>query len=740
LPFDAPIAPPAVAARLDAQAIIKGLKRHWVVAMTLGAICSAAVFLLVLQYLPVPSYTARALLQVYSAEQTLIEKDIRLSLNDYRNFQKTQETLLKSNTVLESALSDANIKKLKTVKEHVPDQVAWLNESLKIDSEGEIMLVSLSGDRPEELAKIVNEVVDTYISKMVADAKMERGKEHEQLKNRLEERRARLKTLRGLRDNQQNTAGANAALVQRKHEQIIDELGQLRKESYFANNELKKAEIEFAMAQRQQGPTVDQGRLEQMIAEWVANDPQVAALESELAQLEEGKRVAAKNLNPRYVNRDPSIQITNDKIRRVRQDLAAAQEEARRSAEAQAQARAGGAAGGADLSEIEQRRAFYQTYAKHLEGEIKELEAKSQKVNQQGNELAASEDEIASLEDWIKRIDARVYTLDAELKAPDRIKLVEHAPVPKQKETKRKLMVAGGAAAGTLLLVLLGISFLEYRVRRIDSADVVAHGLGMRLIGALPATPSRPRFALPGRQGAALQEAYWRSRLNESVNAIRTLMLRQSQTDRMQVVMVTSASVGEGKTSLSCHLATSLARAGRKTLLLDCDLRNPTAHRVFDLPLEPGMCEVLRGQVPLEEISHPIALGDLRMITAGRCDLQALQALGTNEIGDVIARLRSQYDFIIVDTPPVLPVADPLLIGQHVDAALFSILRDVSRANKVHTACERLSSLGIRVLGAVVAGTPLETSGSEYYYTAAYVGAGAAPASVDDGSDGRETA
>jgi uncharacterized protein involved in exopolysaccharide biosynthesis len=112
----------------------------------------------------VPSYTARALLQVYSAEQTLIEKDIRLSLNDYRNFQKTQETLLKSNTVLESALSDANIKKLKTVKEHVPDQVAWLNESLKIDSEGEIMLVSLSGDRPEELAKIVNEVVDTYTS------------------------------------------------------------------------------------------------------------------------------------------------------------------------------------------------------------------------------------------------------------------------------------------------------------------------------------------------------------------------------------------------------------------------------------------------------------------------------------------------------------------------------------------------------------------------------------------------
>jgi Mrp family chromosome partitioning ATPase len=89
-------------------------------------------------------------------------------------------------------------------------------------------------------------------------------------------------------------------------------------------------------------------------------------------------------------------------------------------------------------------------------------------------------------------------------------------------------------------------------------------------------------------------------------------------------------------------------------------------------------------------------------------------------MGDVLAQLREQYDFIVVDTPPVLPVADTLLLGQHADAALFSILRDVSRVPKVHAACERLHGLGIRILGAVVAGARVDAHGAEYYYTAAY--------------------
>jgi hypothetical protein len=366
---------------------------------------------------------------VYPAEQTLIEKDVRLSLEDYRNFQKTQVSLLKSNTVLETALSDPNIAKLKIVKEHVPDQVAWLERSLKIDCEGEIMTVSLSGERPEELARIVNEVVDTYIDLMVKGAQADLAKETEQLKTLLEQRRARLKTLRGLRASQQITAGANTLLMQRRHEQVIEGLGRLRKDLYSANDQWVKAEIEFAMVYRQPAPGARREQVEPIISGMVDADPRVTKLDAELKTLKEKREALDKVRDGDTLEHDQNIRETDDKIQMLYEQLAAVREAAR----GDAVALIAPTVDGVDLMEIEHRRAFYHTYAKHLEGEIKNLEAKWQDVDREGNELAAVDDEIASLEDWINRIDQRVYTLDAELKAPARIRLVEHAPVPKTK-------------------------------------------------------------------------------------------------------------------------------------------------------------------------------------------------------------------------------------------------------------------------------------------------------------------
>src|SRR5207237_10799694 len=115
--------------------------------------------------------------------------------------------------------------------------------------------------------------------------------------------------------------------------------------------------------------------------------------------------------------------------------------------------------------------------------------------------------------------------------------------------------------------------------------------------------------------------------MTESVDAVRSMILHAARVDGIRTVMVTSAVAGEGKTSLSCHLACSLARAGRKTLLLDCDLRNPAAHRLFELPGEPGLCEVLRGAVPLADVIHVTPAATLCMIPAGTVDALALLAL-----------------------------------------------------------------------------------------------------------------
>ena len=149
--------------------------------------------------------------------------------------------------------------------------------------------------------------------------------------------------------------------------------------------------------------------------------------------------------------------------------------------------------------------------------------------------------------------------------------------------------------------------------------------------------------------------------------------------------------------------------------------------KIFDVPLEPGFSELLRGEANLAEVTCPTQAGELHIIPAGRGDAEAVQALARGVPQQLFEEMKRQYDFIVVDSPPVLPVVDTLVLSQHVDVVLFSILCDVSRMPAVEQACERLTSLGVRILGAVVAGTPGEPYRAGYDYFQS--DAGAEPAS-----------
>jgi capsular exopolysaccharide synthesis family protein len=168
--------------------------------------------------------------------------------------------------------------------------------------------------------------------------------------------------------------------------------------------------------------------------------------------------------------------------------------------------------------------------------------------------------------------------------------------------------------------------------------------------------------------------------------------------------MVTSALKGEGKTLVSSHLAISMVNAGLKTLLIDADLRRPSIHRLFNLPAHAGLSELLRGQVELESALSPGPVPGLTVMTAGAWDPSLVHLLAQSRLKEILDRLREQYDFIIIDSAPILPSTDSLLVGQNADGVLFSVLCDVSQLPSVHAAYERIAMLGVRVLGAVVGG------------------------------------
>src|SRR5262249_47327868 len=131
----------------------------------------------------------------------------------------------------------------------------------------------------------------------------------------------------------------------------------------------------------------------------------------------------------------------------------------------------------------------------------------------------------------------------------------------------------------------------------------------------------------------------------------------------------------------------------------------------------PGLSEVLRGEVVLTDAVRPGPVENLAVLPAGQRDERTLQALARGRAGAVWDELKETYEFIVIDSPPVLPVADALLIGQQADGVVFSVLQEVSRLPSIYAAYERLTMLNIRILGAVVNGSEAPLYGSAYVYT-----------------------
>lgn len=277
-------------------------------------------------------------------------------------------------------------------------------------------------------------------------------------------------------------------------------------------------------------------------------------------------------------------------------------------------------------------------------------------------------------------------------------------------------MIIGGSFFGGLF----GIAFLELQTRKVDSADEVPTELGLQVVGTLPIMLSKA-----ARGGGIIRrrnevDHYWQSLMLESIDATRTMLIHAARSGSHRVVMITSAVGGEGKTSLASHLATSLARSGMRTLLIDADLRSPSIHRLFNLPVAAGLSEVLRGEVAWANAIAETTIEDLKVLSAGQCDRRTIGLLSQGGLGQFFVELKERFDFVIVDSSPILPVADGLIIAQYTDAVLFSIFRDVSRKTKVSAAAERFQALGVPILGAVVTGAQGGRYGTDYYAESPY--------------------
>ncbi|WP_239775984.1 polysaccharide biosynthesis tyrosine autokinase [Mammaliicoccus sp. K-M42] len=204
--------------------------------------------------------------------------------------------------------------------------------------------------------------------------------------------------------------------------------------------------------------------------------------------------------------------------------------------------------------------------------------------------------------------------------------------------------------------------------------------------------------------------------VSEKFRGIRSNILFSTADDDIQTLLVTSDKPASGKSTVSANIAVTYAQAGFKTLLIDGDMRKPTQHYIFNQNNITGLSNLIINKSTFEEAVHATEVLNLDVLTSGPIPPNPSELIGSTNMLEIFEELKKQYDFILVDTPPVNTVTDAQLIGELTKNAVYII--DVENNNKesVKKGKELLEKSGTKILGAILNKAPLDKSSSSYYY------------------------
>ncbi len=279
--------------------------------------------------------------------------------------------------------------------------------------------------------------------------------------------------------------------------------------------------------------------------------------------------------------------------------------------------------------------------------------------------------------------------------------------------------LVSGLLLGTLSGAGLGY-LAELSDKGFRTSDEIRRGLGLPVIGHIP-------LLLPDATAKANTDAghtsldpflcsHYRSRSveAEAYRAVRTALYFSTQGCGHNLIQVTSPDMGDGKSTLITNLAVSIAQSGKRIVLVDADLRRPRLHKMMGLPANlTGLASVISGNVELGDAIQQTTIPGLFVLPCGPLPPNPAELLTSPRFKAVLEDLRAQYDFVLVDTPPLLAVTDPCVVAPRVDGVILAMRMSKKSRPKAERAKEILGTLGVKVLGVVVNGvTPNKNSGS----------------------------
>lgn len=298
--------------------------------------------------------------------------------------------------------------------------------------------------------------------------------------------------------------------------------------------------------------------------------------------------------------------------------------------------------------------------------------------------------------------------------SPNQIRILDPADVPRLPvlpQTRRNLLLAVFAGLMTAVALVFGVDQLDNRVK---TPDEIQSRLGLPFLGLIPESPVNRQAGAPGpmmTNGAS-------PTFIEAMRSLRTNVIYSLAEGSRKTIVVTSANLNEGKTVIASNLAVAIAQAGERVLLIDADMRRPTLHHFFGIVREPGLSNLLVGNVKASEVVRRASIANLWVLPSGHPPPNPPELLGSQRFKDMLVAFRDHFDWVVIDAPPVMPVTDSCVLAHAASGVIFVVGAErVSRAI-ARRALNQLERVDARIIGGLL--TRVDLKKNAYYYAQYY--------------------
>lgn len=640
--------------------------------------------------LSTPYYAAKATIEISPDQPSVLDVEQVTDIVAYqggserRAYYTTQYRIIQSRTVIGEVVRRLREEHAVTDFDELEDPIAFYKRHLQVQPEMDTRLVHLVVEYPDadKAALFANVLAQTYM-----DANLERTRKTTMdalawLSEQQEVyRQRRLSSSETLKSYEYTSVLAAHKAKLKSQEQL---------ELSWSETRARRVELEATYL-----------RLEQQIKQgaWLALASHLSAessvltglLENYQDQQQERTRLAAryKDGHPEMQRIDKQIEGLVAQIRRQNEEILSGRK-----------------------SRLDTVMAGEEALAQELEqvtAEVQQYEAKLIEYDLVKGEAEKNADLFRSLDQRLSEVDL------SKLLTPNNIWFVDQAE-PVHQKVRPNLTTNLPIALMIGLLGGVGLAFfVEFLDSTIKSRDDIEGLVGVSFLGAIPMLDPAELAQLSEVDRNLYVNARPRSTVAEALRSVRTNILFRLPDRAVRRLLITSAAPREGKSFVSSNLATIVAMTGSRVLLIDADLRRPSQHKLFQTDNDYGLSNVLCGEAPLSEVVRRTHVPGLDLLTSGPRPPNPAELLGSEAMTRMLDTIKA-YDFVLIDSPPVGAVADPLILSRCTHGVLMVVESNKTDRDQVMQSRSRLAEMNANILGAIVNKLDIRKSGYGYYY------------------------